>query len=171
MGQIKQTTDAERREKLHEIVAKSRAVMLLTHGANDAIEGRPMSVVKQDNDGTIYLVTSVDSKKVDQLSKDSVASLSIANGIGFAIIAADIHVSQHRSLIAELWQDSWKIWFPDGKNDTSIAILVAHPTEATFWEADMSKGLSYFYRAVKARVLGEELEIRPGDQERVDFRH
>jgi len=168
--QIKKTTDDERRATLHDIVAKSRAVMLLSQGANQAIDGRPMSVVKQDADGTIYLVTSVDSKKVDELSKQPKGSLSVANGAGFALIAADIRVSQERSLIDELWQDSWKIWFPDGKSDTSIALLIAQPIEATYWEGGLGHGISYLFRAVKARVTGHELETKPGDEEKIDFR-
>jgi general stress protein 26 len=170
MGTHIKTTDEEHRAKLREIVNRSRAVMLLSHGENHAIDGRPMSVVQQDDDGTIYLVTSVDSKKVDELSKQSKGSLSIANGDAFALIYADIRVSQDRGLIDELWRDSWKIWFPDGKADTTIALLVAHPIEATYWEQDLRKGLSYFYRAMKARLTGQELEVKPGDEEKIDFR-
>ncbi len=144
--------------------------MLLSYGADHAIDGRPMSVVKQDDDGTIYLVTSVDSKKVDELSKQARGSLSIANRDAFALITVDVRVSQDRSLIDELWQDSWKIWFPDGKSDTTIALLIAQPIEATFWERDFGKGLSYLYRAVRARVTGHELEPGPREPAKIDFR-
>ncbi len=170
MGTQIKTTDDDRRAKLHAIISKSRTVMLLTHGANEELDGRPMSVVSQDEDGTIYLVTSVDSKKVDELSKQPKGALSFANDAGFAIVSADIRVSQERSLIDELWQDSWKAWFPDGKLDTSIALLIAHPIEATYWEQDLGKGLSYLYRAVKARVTGHEIDLVPSDQETIDFR-
>jgi general stress protein 26 len=166
----KKSTDDERRAKLHEIIARSRAAMLLTQGPNQAIDGRPMSIVSQDDDGTLYLVTSVDSKKVDELSKQPKGSLSFASGAGFAIVSADIRVSQERSLIDELWRDSWKIWFPDGKTDTSIAVLIAHPIEATYWEQDLGTGFSYLYRAVKARIAGREIEVAPGDQATIDFR-
>lgn len=159
----------DKQAKLREIVEKSRAVMLMTHGANAAIDGRPMSVAKQDDDGTIYLVTSVDSKKVDELSRVPQGSLSIANSAGYAIISADIRVSQDRQLIGELWQDSWKVWFPDGKDDTTIALLVAHPIEATYWENDLGKGISYLFRAAKARLTGSEIEGRPGDEEKLKF--
>ena len=78
-------------------------------------------------------------------------------------------MSQDRALIDELWEDSWKTWFPDGKNDTSIALLIAHPIEATYWEGGLGHGISYLFRAAKARLTGKEMDIKPGDEEKVRF--
>jgi general stress protein 26 len=149
----KNSPDDDRR-KLHEIVGKARAVMLLTQGPDQAIDGRPMSIVTQDEDGTLYLVTSVDSQTADELSKQPKASLSMSSSAGFAMIHADIRVSQDRSLIDELWQDSWRAWFPDGKTDTSIAVLIAHPIDARYWEQELGKGVSYFYRFATPQAAG-----------------
>jgi len=161
----------EHREKLHGIVKGAHTVVLLSHGEGGKIIGRPMAVARVEDDTTLYLVTGSDSKKVDEITRDPRVSLSIQNGDGYVMIDGDCRVSQDRRLIDQLWQDSWKPWFDGGKADPSIAILVVTPNEGTYWNGGLGHGLSYLYRMVKARVSGEEMEIKPTDQGKVDLKH
>lgn len=168
MGIAKSTNEAAR-EKLHDIVEQARTILLLTHGEDHRIVGRPMSLVRVDNDSTIYLVASIDSKKVSEILLDPRVTVAVQNREGIAMIDGDATVSADRTLIDELWNDSWKVWFPQGKDDLSIAIVIVQPREGTYWDQDFGHGLSYVYRYLKARMTGTEMEIRPGAQHRVDL--
>lgn len=174
MGTTKATTETPsleaNREQLHQIVKGSRQVLLLSHGEDRKIVGRPMALVKLADDGVMYLVTGIDSKKVAEVLKDPRVTVAVQNMDGTAMIDGDAVVSQDRTLVAELWQDSWKVWFEDGKSDPTIAILIVTPNEATYWAAGISHGLSFLWRYVKARATGTEMEFKPGDQQKVDLR-
>jgi general stress protein 26 len=161
----------EHRQKLHDIVKGAHAVVLLSHGDGGKIIGRPMAIARVEEDTTVYLVTDIESKKVDEISRDPRVSMSVQNGDGYVMIEGDCRVSQDRRLIDQLWQDSWKPWFEGGKADPSIAILVVTPNEGTYWSGGLGHGLSYLYRMVKARVSGEEMEVKPTDQGKVDLKH
>lgn len=169
MGTAKETKDPQK--KLHEIVDAARTVLLLSHGEDGKIVGRPMALQKSKRDSMIYLASGIDSKKVAEIEQDSRVSVAIQNREGYAMIAGTCRVSQDRQLIEELWQDDWKVWWPKGKSDPEIAILVVDPAEATIWDQDLGHGLSYLYRYVKARVTGEAIETKPSDQQKVDLRH
>jgi general stress protein 26 len=171
MGNAKtKPTPEELRTTLHDLVAHSRTIVLLTHGRDHMIAGRPMANVKTADDTTVYLTTAIDSQKIAELKQNPEVTLAIQSHAGIAMVRGEAKVSQDRALIDELWEDSWKVWFAGGKFDPAIAIVVVTPVEATFWQTDLAHGLSYLWRSVKARVAGEEMEIRPGDEEHVDLR-
>ena len=166
MGTAKNPQE-EAQKKLHDIVESARTVLLLTHGEDHKIVGRPMSRVHTDDDETIYLVSGIDSKKVSEIRSDARVTVAVQDREGIAMIDGTARVSQDRALIERLWSDSWKVWFPRGKEDPDIAILVVEPNEGTYWDQDLGHGLSYLYRYIKARVTGSEIEVEPSDQRKV----
>jgi len=173
----KQTTDVETqassdemRTKLLAILKDSRTVLLLSHGADNKIAGRPMGLVKADDDATLYLVTGMDSKKVDEMLRSPRVSIAAQNGSGTVMLDGTVRISQDRALIDKLWEDSWKPYFPEGKSDPNIAVLIVDSHEGVFWEGGIAHGISYLWRHVKARLKGEEIEIKSTDQQKVDLR-
>jgi general stress protein 26 len=163
-------TKHDAKKTLHDIIEGSRTVVLLTHGEGHKIVGRPMSLVRIDEDDTIYLVSSIESKKVSEILGDSRVTISVQNSKGIAMVDGEVAISGSPKLIDELWSDSWKVWFPKGKTDPDIAILVVRPLEGTYWQQGLEHGLSFVYRYLKARVTGAPLEREPGDQQKVDLR-
>jgi general stress protein 26 len=153
---------------LRGIIDGARTVMLLSHGADGRIEGRPMALVKTDVDQTLYLTTSIESNKVAEIVANPQVSVT-ASHEGLAIIEGTARISQERALIDELWKDSWRAWYPTGKTDPTIAIIIVTPSEGTYWDMSMTTGLSYLYRHVKARLLGTEMELKPSDAAKVDL--
>jgi general stress protein 26 len=163
-------TNHDAKKTLHDIVQDSRTVVLLTHGEGHKIVGRPMSLVRIDEDDTIYLVASIESKKVSEILGDSRVTVSVQNGKGIAMIDGEVAISGSKRLIDELWTDGWKAWFPEGKTCPDIAILIVRPLEGTYWQQGLGHDLSNVYRYLKARVTGSPLEREPVDQQKVDLR-
>jgi general stress protein 26 len=161
---------SEAKDKLHAIVEKARTVLLLTHGEDHKIVGRPMALVRIDEDATIYLVSGIGSKKVSEIMADPRVTIAVQDREGIAMIDGDVRVSQERTLIDALWSDSWNVWFPRGKEDPEVAILIVEPREGSYWDQDLGHGLSYAYRYLKARVTGTEIETKSDEQRKVDLR-
>lgn len=159
--------DQDKQARLIEIFRDARFVMLMTRDEHDDVVARPMSVARVDDDGTVYVSTSIDSEKVTEIEDDPRATITYQGKTAYAALSGTVRVSQDRALIHELWQADWTVWYPEGKDDPSIAILVFEPYEGHYWDQAGTKGLSFLYRAIKARITGEQPEPRPGDSEHV----
>ncbi len=147
---IEMRAPEEHRERLHEIVKAASMVMLLARGAGrpgggagcDAIDGRPMALVRTDDDTTMYVTTSLDAGQVGELERDPRVTV-VVPGAGYALFIAEAQVSRDRRLLDDLWRASWNQWFRR-KSDPSITIIVLSPIEGSYWEAKDRH--SYVYR-------------------------
>ncbi|MDQ3367534.1 MAG: pyridoxamine 5'-phosphate oxidase family protein [Myxococcota bacterium] len=175
MGTITTRSEAtsstdEARQKLHDIIDGTRTVMLLSHGEDGKIVGRPMALQRIDEHQVIYFAAGIEQKKVEELRRDPRVSIAVQNREGFAMVDGEATISQDRALIEDLWEDDWNVWYEGGKSDPSIAIIVVRPLEGTFWSQALGDGLSYLWRYAKARVTGHAMDIKADDQQTVDLR-
>lgn len=162
---------AEHLSKLLEILQAADTVVLNTCAATGGIAGRPMALADRDDDGTIYLTTAIGSTKAIEIAADPHISVSIQTGKGIVVLEGLAKLTQDRDMIAQLWQDSWRVWYPEGQTSPSIAIIVIEPTHATYWDTSFAHGLSFLWRAVKARLRGEPLDATSSDVGTIDLRH
>ena len=163
---------AEHLAKLTTILRSSDTVMLMTHAeGTGAITGRPMALVEVDADGTIYLTTSNGSAKAIEIAADNRVALTVQTGKGIVSIEGEARLTQDRAIIDQLWKDSWRIWYPEGRHSPSIAIIVIDPIEGTYWDTSLSHGLSFLWRAVKARITGDKIEADASDVGSIHLRH
>jgi general stress protein 26 len=170
MGTIKPTTppsDAEHQTRVREILDDAGTVMLATRLGSDELHCRPMAVARVDDDGTMYFATGMSSPKIDELRTDARVQIIFQSKTRYATVSGTARIRRERALIDELWNDSWKIWFPDGKDDPDIAIVEVVPTRGEYWDQSGTRGLSFLYRAAKAYVTRSELEPRPEDHGKV----
>jgi len=142
------------RKRLHEVVNDFDVAMLVTHAA-DAMHARPMAIACLDEGIGAYLVTDIKSLKVDEISANPNALLTFQSGNKFASVRGELTVLHDRQLIEKMWKDSWKIWFPDGKSDPSIALLKFTAHEGEYWDDAGMQGLKYAYDVAKTYVTGE----------------
>ena len=152
------------------ILRSTDTVVLLTRNES-RITGRPMALVDVDDDGTIYLTTSIGSQKAVEIAADPAVNVTAQTGKGIVSIEGDARLTQDRATIDRLWKDTWRIWYPEGRESPSIAIIVVSPVEGTYWDTSLSHGLSFLWRAVKARLTGDEIETNVSDVGSVHMRH
>lgn len=164
MGSINQhdaPSSAEQRTRLREILDDAGTVMLITHDRAGASHIRPMAVAQVDDDGTIYLSTSLKTAKVGEIQSDSRVDLVFQGKVQYATVSGTAAIRRDRALVNELWKESWKLWFPEGKDDPDITILVITPDRGEYWDQSGASGISFLFRAAKAYVTGKELDYNP----------
>lgn len=160
MSQDPPPTDAEHRQRLHEILADAGTVMMITrHG--EELRMRPMAVAKVADDDTLYFSTSTRTDKLGEIERDDRVDLVFQSRTRYAAVAGEATLSRDRALIDELWQDSWRVWFPEGKDDPSIVIVVVRPSRGAYWDLGGAGGLKFLYRSAKALVTRSEVEVDP----------
>ena len=141
------------RNYLHEVVNDFDVAMLVTYSAN-TMHARPMAIACLDDGIGAYLVTDINSLKVDEISANPHALLTFQSARKFASVRGELTVLRDRQLIEKMWKESWKIWFPDGKSDPNIALLKFTPHDGEYWDNTGVQGLKYVYDVAKAYVTG-----------------
>jgi len=138
---------------LHDVVNDFDVAMLVTHTAN-GMHARPMGIACLDDGIGAYLVTDINSIKIDEISANPQALLTFQGARTFASMHGALTVSRDRQLIEKMWKEAWKVWFPDGKSDPNIALLKFTAHEGEYWDNAGMQGLKYVYDAAKAYVTG-----------------
>jgi general stress protein 26 len=141
-------------ERLKELLEGFDEAMLVTHTADGGMRARPMAVADARGDGVLYFATSVDSPKVDELLKDPRVCVCLQDARRFVSLTAHARLIDDRALIASLWTEAWKVWFPEGKDDPALCLLEVEPEEAEYWDRSGTKGLRYLFEAARAYVSG-----------------
>lgn len=147
-------SESEKRERLKKLVSAFDTAMLVTHLRDGQLRSRPLAIAEKGDDGALFFAISVDSAKVQEIAADSHVNLSMQDKRRYVSISGRASVRDDRALVDKLWSESWKVWFPKGKDDPSLRILEVDPTEAAYWDASGLEGLKYLFDSAKAYVTG-----------------
>jgi general stress protein 26 len=156
-------------KKFHEVVADFDTAILVTTGGKVGLHGRPMAVAKLEPEGRAYFATSLDSPKVLELSANPQAVATFQQNKRFATLTGSVTISQDRTLIDTLWSDDWGVWFPGGKTDPNLCILILDGTMGEYWDRAGLEAVSYAFVRVAAALKGEDEVIPVEDHAHVRF--
>jgi len=146
-------TDSEKRERLKELMDGFDTAMLVTRTEDGGLRSRPLSIVhNEDDQERLYFSTAIDSPKVRELQADPCVHVCMQNKRRFVSVTGVARLVQDRALIDKLWSEAWKIWFPKGKDDPSLCILIVEPSEAAYWDASGLESVTYLFQMAKAYV-------------------
>ncbi len=154
---MKNTDDQNEEKKLlHDLVSNFDVAMLVTQ-SNSKSHARPMAIARMEDTMTVYLVTDLNSVKVEEIKVNPHALLTFQGPSKFASLRGELALSLDRTLIELLWKETWKVWFPKGKSDEGIALLKFTGVEGEFWNGAGIQGLKYAYSATKAYLTGDRM--------------
>jgi general stress protein 26 len=139
---------------LFELIASFSTAMLVTHALDGSLRARPLSVAKPHGDGRVYFSTSIDSPKVLELDADPRVVITFQDGGRYVSLSGTAEISRDRALVDALWSELWKVWFPGGKDDPTLAIIAVTPSEGEYWDQTGLAGMRYFFRSAKGYLTG-----------------
>jgi general stress protein 26 len=144
----------EKRERLSELMAGFSMAMLVTRTDDGGMRARPLRIADRRDDGALYFSTAVDSPKVHELQADEHVAVVMQDHRKFVSVSGIARVVQDRALVDKLWSESWRVWFPKGKDDPSLCLVVVEPLEAAYWDMSGLRGVRYAFELAKAYVTG-----------------
>jgi len=150
--------DKIKENNLYDVVKEFHEAMLVTHRSY-GVHARPMAIARLDESMVVYLLTDMNSIKVQEIRANPHALLTFQSARQFATVSGELAVDDDRSLIETLWKEVWKVWFPIGNSDPNIALLKFTPSEGEFWDNAGIQGLKYVYSAAKAYAAGERPKL------------
>jgi len=138
---------------LRDLAPKFGSAMLVTHHASE-LRSRPMSIAEV-LDREIWFSTSVHTGKVDELEKDARALVTMQEPRLYLSLAGTCTLSRDRAHIERLWSESWKLWFPKGKQDPDIVLIGLRIERGEYWDMSGHRGARFLWEATKAYFSGE----------------
>jgi general stress protein 26 len=146
----KQNTQAH----LLELLESFDTAMMVTRTADDGMRARPLSLSDQHDRLQLYFATSVDSPKVGEILWDPEVLITLQDSKRYVSIGGIATITRDRSLIDRLWREAWRVWFPQGKDDPSLCLVVVRPRTAEYWDQGGAKGIKYLFEMAKAYATG-----------------
>ncbi len=151
------------RTHLLEMLKDFTESMLVTHSTGGRLEGRPMSVADVGESAELWFCAGIDSGKAAQIAGDPEVAVIMQGKTKFLSVSGRARITKDKAQIDRLWQESWKLWFPDGKTDPDLCLIVVTPSEAQWWDNSGVRGLKFAFEAAKAYVTGEEARAPEGE--------
>lgn len=145
--------------KLIDFISDFNNAMLVTRTDDGSLHSRPMAVAKVDDNGAIWFVTDRNSEKVADLMLDREVAVTMQGGKKFVALSGTCETIDDQKLIDELFNEAWKVWFPEGRTDDSLMLLRVEPNRGEFWDNSGFKGIKYLFRAGKAYLSGERPNV------------
>jgi general stress protein 26 len=145
-------------EKLIEMVKDTRVCMLITNEKDaENSTGRPMSISKIDEDGSMWFFSKESSYKIDEIEESRKVSIAITNesSNNYLMIHGKAILVNDKSKMAELWSSFLKAWFPLGLEDPDMILIKVVPTEVNYWDGSSSK-MVVLFNMIKAIITGKE---------------
>jgi general stress protein 26 len=155
-------------EKLKEMIKDIDFCMLSTIDENGYVHSRPMSLNSQvDEEANLWFFTSSNSLKASEIESSPQVNASFSNPeeSQYVSLSGTAELVTDRAKIKELWKPILKAWFPDGPEQSDLALLRVRVEKAEYWDSPSST-VAQVFSFVSAIVSGKQVEI--GENKKID---
>lgn len=152
----------EERE-LHGLLRDYKTALLTTRSRDGCFHSRPMAVQHVEGDGDFWFATSLDTQKVTDLEAEPRCGLAFHDGgksATYVSMSGEVDVVRDRQTIHELWNPTWRAWFPEGPDQDDLVLLKFRPEHAEYVHP-VSGRLKVLATRVKAVLTREPVEVAP----------
>jgi len=156
----------EERAKVAELVRAARIALLTTTNGHGQLVSRPLAVQEVEFDGDLWFFTQHPSDKTAEISANPEVNAAMESGKGYISIAGTAELVLDKAKIEELWSKRVEAWFPDGREDPTIALIKVHAETAEYWSMDDPKPV-VLLKVAKALVTGGQPD--PGSNKVVEL--
>ncbi|WP_224484734.1 pyridoxamine 5'-phosphate oxidase family protein [Robertkochia aurantiaca] len=148
----------EHKQKVWNLIKDIKTGMLVTQENNesDRLRARPMSLVQDAYDGTLYFYTSKKDAKVYEIKNDRDVCITFSDPDEqvYVSLTGKARLSHDQELIDRYWNSWVSAWFEEGKEDPEVAMLVVKINKGEHWNADENK-LIQLFEIAKANLKDE----------------
>jgi general stress protein 26 len=147
-------------EKIKELVGKASSCFFCTRiTTHEGFSTRPMSVQKTDDEGNLWFLSPIDSKKNEEIASDADVQLLFQGSphSDYLSLYGKASISRDKQKIKELWDPILKTWFTEGQDDPRITVIRVTPVEAYYWDTKHGEAVAFLKRIVGA-AMGKTLD-------------
>ncbi len=144
---------------------KAIKVGMLTTEVSGKLRARPMHLVQDEYDGTLWFFTGKTSDKVFEIEKDRDVCLTFSSEQTqtYVSLTGRAALTQDKNLIDKYWNPFVAAWFPEGKQDPEVALIQVHVSAGEHWDATSSRALQLF-EVAKANLTDSTPDVGEHEQ-------
>jgi general stress protein 26 len=155
----------EERAHFRDLLKRFHTAMLITHSARGRLHARPMAIARVDDDGGVWFLTAGGSAKIHEITMDTQVHIVCQDDrSAYLSMSGRAELRDDAHLIAQLWQEPFRVWFPDGADDPSIELIRVHPAQGEYWDNTGLQKVKYLFEAAKACATGQTPNVAEGEQ-------
>jgi len=140
-------------DTMYNLLRKFKTAMISTCRSDDKrIKSRPIFIASVDHNCSICFATSMTEESIDEL--DSQIGISLQERDKFISLSGNAELLESEE-INEIWTESWRLYFPQGKNDSDLRIIRMHPIKGEFWDYSASTVLQFLFKASRDAAKGK----------------
>ena len=159
------TTETQTLSKFHDLLTRFDTGMLITHSGNNSLHARPMAVAQIEENCDLWFITSAESPKTLEIRSNDEVLVAFQNKRSeFVSLAGRAEVIRNAQKLTELWQESFKVWFPGGQQDPSIVLLHVSGHQGEFWDNSGINKASFALESLRAYLTGTKPHAKEGVQ-------
>lgn len=147
--------------KLKEMIKDIDLCMLTTVDESNDLHSRPMSLNSDvDENGDLWFFTSSNSHKASEIERTPNVNVSFIDTRKqhYVSISGMAELVRDKQKIRELWKPVLKAWFPDGPDQSDVALLKVNVRKAEYWDGPSST-IAQAISFVSAIVTGKQVEL------------
>jgi general stress protein 26 len=152
------TTSDDDLSRLAALVKDAKIALLTTVNGEGHLHSRPLGLQQDEFDGDLWFLTQDPSSKVDDIRGNPQVNVALESGKGWVSIAGTASIVRDDAKVDELWTPSASAWFPEGREDPTIALVHVEGISAEIWSTDDPKVVVLF-KLTKAALTGGQPDI------------
>ena len=154
-------------QKLNELIKDAQVAMLTTNDGG-VLRSRPMMTQDFEFDGNLWFFTSSNTHKAEEIERDNRVNLSYAlpEDNTYVSVSGRATLVKDQDKIDEHWNEAYKAWFPEGKNQPDLVLLKVEAEQAEYWDSPSST-IVHALGFLKALATGERAD--GGENEKINL--
>ncbi len=135
----------ERFNRLYELIEDIEVAMMTTRRRDGSLVSRTMATQRRSSGAHLWFVAREDSRKIEEIVRDPNVNLSYYKDRTreWISVSGSARLCRDRSKIRELYEPTWKAWFPDdgglrdgGPDDPRMILIGVEARWAQFAKLD-----------------------------------
>ena len=153
-------------EELRELLSRMNIGLLTTLDVEGRFHTRPMQLQRSDGDGALWFATSLDSGKIDDLRRDARCGVAFLESSTYVSLSGRAEIVRDPQLAREMWDATWRAWFPEGPDEPDLVLLKFVPEHAEWVRPEGGKVKAVFTMLKNAVTRTRE---EPAPKKQIDL--
>ncbi|SHM30263.1 General stress protein 26 [Cyclobacterium lianum] len=138
----------EHKKLIWNLIKDIKVGMLVTKTTetDESLRARPMSLVQDAYDGTLFFYTSKSDAKAFEIANDTDTCLTFSNPKDnvYVSLSGKGNITKDKELIDKYWNPFVAAWFENGKEDPDLAMLEIKIHKGEHWDSKNNKLVQLF---------------------------
>lgn len=126
----------DERTTISTILQAARFATVTTRSDDGSLHSRPLAILEDEFDGTLWFFTQDPSMKTAEIAHDPQVNVAVGDGKGYLSLSGTASVDRDPARIDHYWNPYAEAWFEGGRNDPSVALLRVDVAVAEVWDTD-----------------------------------